>query len=180
MYTVKELSKKSGLSRTALLYYESIALLSAESRSESNYRLYSEDSVRCLERICIYRDAGVPLNEIANILSFGEDAERIVLEKTLSMLNQKAKEIRASQENIAALLHRETEPGFLFAGIDTKKIFSSLVQLGIGEDVFLQIHEILEKNSPDSHLTVLKMLGFNEDEINRIRTGVNSNEGKTK
>jgi len=64
MYTIKELCAKSGLSIATLLYYESIGLLSAEGRSNSNYRLYSDASIKRLERICTYRDAGVPLNDI--------------------------------------------------------------------------------------------------------------------
>jgi len=52
MYTIRKLCERSGLSRTALLYYESIGLLEAEGRSESNYRLYSDVSAERLEKIC--------------------------------------------------------------------------------------------------------------------------------
>ena len=77
MYTIRELCKRSGLSRTALLYYESIGLLTAEARSESNYRLYSDDSAERLEKICTYRDAGVPLAEIVQILSHENSEEAL-------------------------------------------------------------------------------------------------------
>ena len=79
MYTIRELCKISGLSRTALLYYESIGLLTPEARSESNYRLYSDDSAKRLERICTYREAGVPLAEIVQILSYESNDEREIL-----------------------------------------------------------------------------------------------------
>ena len=168
MYTIRELCKKSGLSRTALLYYESIGLLTPEARSESNYRLYSDNLSKRLEKICTYRDAGVPLADIVQILSFESTEEREILERTLSMLNNKAKEIRESQEKIATLLNHAPgrEPSSL--GIDVKEIMAALAPLGIGEDTFLQMHEVLENNSPEGHHYLLNLLGFSEDEISRI------------
>ena len=168
MYTIRELCKRSGLSRTALLYYESIGLLTAEARSESNYRLYSDDSAVRLEKICTYRDAGVPLAEIVQILSHKSSEEREILERMLQMLNVKAKEIKESQEKIAALLHHAPSTEFPFYGIDIKSILASLAPLGIGEEVFLKIHEALENNSPEAHNSLLNFLGFSEAEIYRI------------
>ena len=182
MYTIRELCKESRLSRTALLYYESIGLLTPEARSESNYRLYSDDSLERLERICTYRDAGVPLAEIVQILSYENNREQEILERTLLMLNKKASEIKESQERIAALLHRVpgTEP--LYLGIDIKEIMASLAPLGIGDDVFLQIHGLLEENSPEGHYSLLKLLGFSEEEINSIFCSIHniSKEGDLK
>ncbi|MCL1847879.1 MAG: MerR family transcriptional regulator [Coriobacteriia bacterium] len=168
MYTIKELAKKSGLSRTALLYYESLELLVPDARSESNYRLYSEDTVSRLERICTYRDAGVPLKEIVQILSFEHDAERVVLEKTLSLLNQKAQEVRDSQEKVAALLNQKMLPTFSVSGIDIKSIMDSLAPLGIDESVYLQFHKALEENSPEAHRAFLDFCGFSEEDTARI------------
>ena len=171
MYTIRKLCEKSGLSRTALLYYESIGLLAAEARSESNYRLYSDISAERLEKIGTYRDAGVPLAEIEQILNHENSEEREILERTLAMLNSKAREIRESQEKIAALLHQAPGAESPLSGIDIKTIMASLAPLGIGEEVFLQIHEALEKNSPEAHNSLMKFIGFSEAEINRIISG---------
>ena len=167
MYTIRELGKMFGLSRTALLYYESIGLLSAETRSDSNYRLYSDVSAARLERICTYRDAGVPLAEIPGILDHETDNERDILEKTLLMLNQKAQEIKKNQDRITALLNHESEERSSIK-IDFRAIMDSLTQIGFGEDVFLQIHGILERKTSDGHLSFLKLCGFSDEEINRI------------
>ena len=168
MYTIRELSNKSGLSRTALLYYESIGLLAPEARSESNYRLYGEDSLKRLDRICMYRDAGVPLSEIGQILSYEHDVEREVLERTLSMLNQKAQEIKESQEKISAMLHQEVIPLISLSGSQIKSFIDILEPLGIDEGVYLQFHEILEDSSPESHRAFLDFCGFAEKDITRI------------
>ena len=177
MYTVKELCKASGLSRTALLYYESIGLLAPEARSESNYRLYSDDSIKRLGRIRTYRDAGVPLAEIVQILSYENDVEREVLEKTLSMLNQKAQEVKASQEKISTLLNQETIPMLSISGADIKFVMEALAPLDIDESVYLRFHEALERNSPEGHRVFLDMCGFSEEDIARILTSIH-NKGR--
>jgi len=172
MYTIRELGKMFGLSRTALLYYESIGLLSAEARSDSNYRLYSDESAKRLERICTYKDAGVPLAKIPSILDHEADDEREILEKTLLMLNQKAQEIKKNQDRITALLNHESA-GCSSIQIDLRAIMDSLTQIGFGEDVFLQIHGILEHKTPDGHLSFLKLCGFSDEEISRILSVIN-------
>ena len=45
MLTVGKLSEKFGLSRTALLYYDRIGLLTPAGRSESGYRLYDDAAI---------------------------------------------------------------------------------------------------------------------------------------
>jgi len=180
MYTIKELSKKSGLSRTALLYYESIGLLTPESRSESNYRLYGEESLKRLDRICTYRDAGVPLSEIVIILEFKHDVEREVLERTLTMLNHKAQEVKESQDKVSALLHQEVIPHISLSGSEIKSFIDILEPLGIDESVYLQFHEILEANSPESHRAFLDFCGFAEDDIARILAHMNKRQEEEK
>jgi len=161
-----------GLSRTALLYYESVGLLHAEARSSANYRLYSDVSAKRLERICTYKDAGVPLKKISGILDHEADDEREILEKTLLMLNQKAQEIKKNQDRIAALLNHEPAE-CSSTQIDLRGIMDSLTQIGFGEDVFLQIHGILEHKTPDGHLSFLKQCGFSDEEISHILSVVN-------
>ena len=57
--------------------------------------------------------------------------------------------------------------------IDFRTIMDSLTQIGFGEDVFLQIHGILEHKTPDGHLSFLKLCGFSDDEISRILSVIN-------
>ena len=50
--TVTRLARACGLSRTTVLYYESIGLLKPGLRSAGNYRLYSEKDLERLRQIC--------------------------------------------------------------------------------------------------------------------------------
>ena len=47
----------AGISRTVLLYYDTIGLLKPSGRTGAGYRIYSEADVQRLKQIMIYRDA---------------------------------------------------------------------------------------------------------------------------
>ena len=68
MWTVSKLASRAGLTRTALLYYESIGLMRAPARSQGNYRFYDERDLRRLLEIRAYRDAGLKLDDIRAVL----------------------------------------------------------------------------------------------------------------
>ena len=51
MLSVTQLARACGLSRTTVLYYESLGLLPVTPRSNSNYRLYSDKHLNCLRLI---------------------------------------------------------------------------------------------------------------------------------
>ena len=72
MYTIGRLAKKFKLSRSTLLYYDSIGLLKPSSRSQGEYRLYSEQDAKRLELICTYRQAGLALKDIGRVLDSPE------------------------------------------------------------------------------------------------------------
>ncbi len=110
MYTVRELCKLSKLSRSTLLYYDSLGILKPVKRSAANYRLYSEQSLECLRKICMYRDAGVPLTDISKMIevSCDEDTAVDILEKTLHVLNEQARRIREKQQVVINMIRRRS------------------------------------------------------------------------
>ena len=72
MWTVSKLARRAGLSRTALLYYESIGLMRDPQRSAGNYRFYSERDLKRLLEIRAYRDAGLRLADIRAMSSMAQ------------------------------------------------------------------------------------------------------------
>ena len=66
--TVSKLAKRCGLSRSAVLYYESIGLMAPPARTGGNYRSYSEADAERLRAIRAYRNAGLKLEDIRAIL----------------------------------------------------------------------------------------------------------------
>lgn len=61
--TIKELEKRSGLPRTAIRFYEQQGLITPE-RRENNYRDYSEEDARTLEKVKLLRQLSLDLEAI--------------------------------------------------------------------------------------------------------------------
>lgn len=66
--SVGRVGKRFGLSRSALLYYDRIGLLSPSRRSAAGYRVYAEPDVNRLAAICRYRAIGLSLEQIRDLL----------------------------------------------------------------------------------------------------------------
>ncbi len=64
--TIKELERRTGLPRTSIRFYEQEGLLTPE-RRENNYRDYSEDNVRTLEKIKLLRRLSLDLDAIRRL-----------------------------------------------------------------------------------------------------------------
>ena len=56
MKTVNEVSKIAGISIRTLQYYDKIGLLKPTAYSEAGYRLYSDDDLKMLQSILLYRE----------------------------------------------------------------------------------------------------------------------------
>ncbi|HHY37249.1 MAG TPA: MerR family transcriptional regulator [Firmicutes bacterium] len=68
-YTVKELSEMAGVSPRTLRYYDQIGLLKPARTNPAGYRLYGPEEVDRLQQILFYRELGVRLGEIQEILA---------------------------------------------------------------------------------------------------------------
>lgn len=64
--TIKELEQRTGLPRTSIRFYEQEGLLTPE-RRENNYRDYSEEDVRTLEKIKLLRQLSLDLDDIRRL-----------------------------------------------------------------------------------------------------------------
>jgi MerR family Zn(II)-responsive transcriptional regulator of zntA len=71
MLTIGELAKRANVSTSLLRYYEKEKLLPASSRTDSGYRLYSQDAERTLRFIRSAQRYGFSLNDIRLIVSTG-------------------------------------------------------------------------------------------------------------
>ena len=84
MYRIGQLAKRFGISRSTLLYYDSIRLFSPSGRSTSNYRTYTEADVKRLEQISTYRRTGLTLADIKRLMKTqGKTGLSRLLEKRL-------------------------------------------------------------------------------------------------
>ena len=64
MKTVKEVSRKSGVSVRTLHHYDAIGLLKPTRVTEAGYRLYDDTALGRLQTILLFRQLQFPLKEI--------------------------------------------------------------------------------------------------------------------
>ena len=89
-YTVKKLATISGVSARTLRYYDEIGLLVPKRVSSSGYRIYGKDEVDRLQQILFYREMGLSLEDIGEILSSPDfDREKALRDHLLTLLQEK-------------------------------------------------------------------------------------------
>lgn len=167
-FTIKHLCERFGLSRSTLLYYDSIGLLKASGRSPAKYRRYSEKDIKRLEQVCLYRQAGLPLDDIKRILDSREDAVSAALEKRMNILNEELGKIRWQQQFIVGMLKNKKLLKRLRL-LDKETLVSVLSSAGFDEEGMGRLHAELERVSPKAHQEFLAALGIDKEEIKLIR-----------
>ncbi len=168
MLTISQLARRYGLSRSTLLYYDSIGLLSPSLRSPANYRLYSEADVERMELIDLYRQAGLPLKDIARVLDAEHGAAGELLAERLRELGREINKLRRQQRKIVDLLKteaslRETR------SMDKRGWVAILRATGLSDEDMRRWHIEFERLSPAAHQDFLESLGLEEEEISHIR-----------
>ncbi|WP_070000295.1 MerR family transcriptional regulator [Cellulosilyticum sp. I15G10I2] len=68
-YTVQKLSKLAGVSTRTLRYYDEIEILKPARINSSGYRIYGQEEVDRLQQILFYRELGVSLEHIKEIIN---------------------------------------------------------------------------------------------------------------
>ncbi len=68
-YTVQKLGQMAGISTRTLRYYDEIGILKPARINSSGYRIYGQAEVDRLQQIMLYREMGVNLEVIRDILS---------------------------------------------------------------------------------------------------------------
>jgi len=171
MLTVTKLARQCGMSRTALLYYESIGLMPRPQRSGGNYRSYGDADLRRLLQIRAYRDAGLKLEDIRAILNDGS-ASRTggaaqVLRRRLLELDAEIRTLRAHQQAIFKLLEHKALGK---AKMITKQKWVSIMQAcGLTEKQMHAWHAEFERSAPQEHQEFLEFLHIPGEEIKTIR-----------
>jgi DNA-binding transcriptional MerR regulator len=111
---VGELAKHTGLTVRTLHHYDEIGLLKPSGRSESGYRLYSQEDVARLHGIQALRHLGLPLGDIAALLDGAQAAPAMILEQQVNALDQQiaqATELRGRLALIRDGITQGAEPG---------------------------------------------------------------------
>ena len=103
-YTINKLAKMAGISTRALRHYDEMGLLSPIRSSSNGYRIYAQAEVDRLQHILFYRELGVPLDEIKQILQAKDFDGELALKNHLAQLFTKRKQLDTLISNVKKTL----------------------------------------------------------------------------
>jgi DNA-binding transcriptional MerR regulator len=91
--TVKEVSRLSGVSVRTLHHYDNIGLLKPTQVTEAGYRLYDDAAMERLYLILVFREFGLPLKEIKDLLDGPEENRNRMLENQIRQMQHKVSKL---------------------------------------------------------------------------------------
>jgi MerR family transcriptional regulator, thiopeptide resistance regulator len=169
MLSVSQIASQFGLSRTAILYYESVGLLKPAHRSAAKYRLYGNKEIEVLRQICLYRSVGLSVRDIRSLLSGAEGAAAAVLNRRLVELEAEIGELRRHQQAIVKLLQARNSLLRRTKDMTKEKWTAIMKAAGFTEDDMTRWHREFERAAPDDHQEFLTYLHITPEEISHIR-----------
>lgn len=144
-YTVHKLGKMAGVSTRTLRYYDEIGILKPARINSSGYRIYGRAEVDRLQQILFYRELGVELDSIRNIIglqsfdSIGalrEHREKLLAKKEqLDLLIANIDKTIAASEGRINMSDKEKFEGFKRKQLDeNEKKYGEEIRAKYGKD----------------------------------------------
>ncbi|OCA83295.1 MerR family transcriptional regulator [Bacillus sp. FJAT-27225] len=167
-YTVQKLASLAGVSARALRYYDQIGILKPARVNSSGYRIYGKAQVTRLQQILFYRELGVPLDQIKEILTAPNFDEEAALkdhrEKLLEKRRQLDQLIANVEKSIDAtkgrltMSDKEKFEGFKQKMIDeNEKKYGEEIRQKYGNETVDQSYAKVKNMSPEQHEEVTKL-----------------------
>jgi DNA-binding transcriptional MerR regulator len=172
--TLGRLAQAAGLARASLLHYEALGLLVPRARSAAGYRYYGEPELERLRSIRRYRDAGLSLAAIRDLLIAPKNPARTrsepaaLLEARLLDLSNEIERLRAQRQLLARLL--ATREFRNVQRCQDKAAWTALLRrAGFSDAEMRAWHASFEAASPAEHAAFLGSLGLKRAEVIAIR-----------
>ena len=87
MYSIQEVSQRTGLSAHTLRYYEKEGLIASVDRSPGGFRQYTDEDLESLGLVCCLKNTGMSLQEIQRFVSLTREGDE-TLEKRVELLRE--------------------------------------------------------------------------------------------
>ena len=81
MYSIQEVSNKTGLTAHTLRYYEKEGLISGVERSQGGFRQYTDEDLERLGLICCLKNTGMSIQEIARFVQLTHEGDHTLEER---------------------------------------------------------------------------------------------------
>lgn len=104
-----EISKIVGISKRTLQFYDDEGMIKVE-RSEDNYRLYDERALENLWEIMIYKEMGLKLGKIKQLLEMPENEKKASYKAYIEQIEEKIKELERQKRFISLIIEKGLPP----------------------------------------------------------------------
>lgn len=128
-YTVKQVSKMTGVTIRTLRFYDKSGLLKPAGTTEAGYRLYDDNNIELLQQIMFLRELDFSLKQIKDILASSQYDRKQALIRQAELLNQKAGRLKAlaklaikTSKNIGGSVNASMNKKEMFKEFDMKRI----------------------------------------------------------
>lgn len=111
-FTISQLAKAANVPTTTVRYYERIGLVQPDDRSQGNYRLYRDDSLRKVKFIRAAQAIGFTLVDMKTLLSRPSNTAaacrevQSLIETRLAEVEQRLKDLRHVQRVLKGALEK--------------------------------------------------------------------------
>lgn len=167
-YSISELGAAFGLSRSTLLYYDRLGLLTPSGRTGAGYRRYGAAEYERLERICRYRELGLSLREIHQTLVSGKRPSVATVRRRLREVEGQIASLANHRRLLQGLLRQLSQPD-AETTVDKSMWVEMLRVAGMDDEAMRRWHVEFERRAPGGHATFLTSLGIPAAEVDAIR-----------
>ena len=107
MYSIQEVSKKTGLTAHTLRYYEKEGLISGVERTQGGFRQYTDEDLERLGLICCLKNTGMSIQEIARFVQLTHEGDH-TLEERVELLRVHRERVLERMAEMQAHLDKVT------------------------------------------------------------------------
>ena len=108
MYSIQDVSKKTGLTAHTLRYYEKEGLIPGVGRSQGGFRQYTDEDLERLGLICCLKNTGMSIQEIARFVQLTHEGDHTLKER-VELLRQHRERVHAAMKERGIRPHRRSE-----------------------------------------------------------------------
>ncbi|GIM46594.1 MerR family transcriptional regulator [Collibacillus ludicampi] len=167
-YTVQKLARLAGISTRTLRYYDEIGILKPARINSSGYRIYGQAEVDRLQQILFYKELGVSLDVIKEIVTspfydgakaLREHREQLLAKrKQLDVLIANVEKTIASMEGRIIMTDKEKFEGFKKQMIDDNEAkYGKEIRAKYGDDIVNRSNEKLQNMTKEEYEEVTRL-----------------------
>ena len=98
MYSIQDVSKKTGLTAHTLRYYEKEGLISGVERTQGGFRQYTDEDLERLGLIRCLKNTGMSIQEIARFVQLANEGDSTLEERVELLRNHRDRVIARMAE----------------------------------------------------------------------------------